>query len=712
VIARAALVLVALVATAAPARAESLSVLEEKSKAFYRLLDRGERERAAAEWPSLEKALSSTADGLQAQLDRMQDEITEADGDLDALYKSPRWRDTQIASLVVTYHLAWVRYQGAQLVGDKARRQQLLKQAAEGFSQFLILNEVPEIYAESLYGRGLAYLDLGDVAKASEDLEAAAKDPRTAAKAKVALAELRRRGGGGGPDAKAPAPDDPEVLVARLGDLIGRAAAGDAGAEKEASALARGLAARGGTWPARVQSVVVDKLGGGSPEGVHSSWGLLLLAQLAVDRNRCGDVAALTSASAAVNDAGHARNRPELLYLDAACRLNAGQQRAAADAFAALLKEYPDAPRAREAAYYRFRALDVARASDRALDPEFAQSLDLYLSRWGKAEGAGEAHFLRAELARQRGDCTAAATEYAQVTSGPYAARARLGALECRAAGVAKASPEARRALLDDLRAYVRSTPAKGDDAPQVARAALMGALVAAASTPPDHAAVVELTGGFEQRYPDAKSLYPRVREARLRARIGLGQVNEARADLEAYLAEPDPDGERRKTLATIGRELATQAERAGPEQGAAAATAAREVYRALLRDGGGPGDRIVLADLELRAGDAKAARALYEQALAAEPSSAEALRGAARAAAVAGDGAAALDYWKRVVEGSTTGGTAWYEARLAQVTLLAGEGHRSEACEVIRLSRGHATSAGADALDGRLRQLEPEVCR
>ena len=529
----------------------------------------------------------------------------------------------------------------------------------------------------------------------------------------MALAELRRRGGGGGPDAKAPAPDDPEVLVARLGDLIGRAAAGDAGAEKDASALARGLAARGGTWPARVQSVVVDKLGGGSPEGVHSSWGLLLLAQLAVDRNRCGDVAALTSASAAVNDAGHARNRPELLYLDAACRLNAGQQRAAADAFAALLKEYPDAPRAREAAYYRFRALDVARASDHALDPEFAQSLDLLPVALGEGRGRG-----RGAASCVRSSLASAATappprpSTAQVTSGPYAARARLGALECRAAGVAKASPEARRALLDDLRAYVRSTPAKGDDAPQVARAALMGALVAAASTPPDHAAVVELTGGFEQRYPDAKSLYPRVREARLRARIGLGQVNEARADLEAYLAEPDPDGERRKTLATIGRELATQAERAGPEQGAAAATAAREVYRALLRDGGGPGDRIVLADLELRAGDAKAARALYEQALAAEPSSAEALRGAARAAAVAGDGAAALDYWKRVVEGSTTGGTAWYEARLAQVTLLAGEGHRSEACEVIRLSRGHATSAGADALDGRLRQLEPEVCR
>src|SRR5262249_6237825 len=157
----------------------------------------------------------------------------------------------------------------------------------EGFSQFLIVNEVPEIYAESLYGRGLAFLDLGDQAKAMADLQAAADDPHTATKAKAALAEARRRTSGGKTE---PPENDPETLLTHLGDLLPRAADGDAAAEKDATTLARGLAARGGTWPARVQSTVVDRLGGGQVSDVRSSFGLLLLAQLAVDRNRCPDV--------------------------------------------------------------------------------------------------------------------------------------------------------------------------------------------------------------------------------------------------------------------------------------------------------------------------------------------------------------------------------------------------------------------------------------
>src|SRR5581483_8708975 len=177
-------------------------------------------------------------------------------------------------------------------------------------------------------------------------------DPRTAAKARAALAEARRRASG----QKEPAAEDPEALLARLGDLVSAAAAGDLAAEKDATALARGLAARGGPWPGRVEQRIASSLGDGKPTGVRSSYGLWLLAQLAVDRKRCADVAPLAEASAGVHDAGRARHRPELLFLDAGCRLNAGRAREAADEFATLLREFPDAPRAREAAYYRFRA--------------------------------------------------------------------------------------------------------------------------------------------------------------------------------------------------------------------------------------------------------------------------------------------------------------------------------------------------------------------
>jgi hypothetical protein len=94
------------------------------------------------------------------------------------------------------------------------------------------------------------------------------------------------------------------------------------------------------------------------------------------------------------------------------------------------------------------------------------------------------------------------------------------------------------------------------------------------------------------------------------------------------------------------------------------------------------------------------------------DPTSAEALRGAARAAAAAGDADGALAYWRRVLDGSPTGATAWYEARLAQVTLLKDTNRKAEACQILRSSRGRATSTGGDQIAKRLQALEPEVCR
>src|SRR5439155_119037 len=368
---------------------------------------------------------------------------------------------------------------------------------------FLLVNEVPEIYADSLYGRGLAFLELGDTAKAIGDLSAAAETPQVGAKARAALEEARRRASG----RKAPAEEDPEALLAHLGELVPRAAGGDAAAEKQATALARGLAARAGPWPARVSSLVAEKLGGGTPAGVHSTYGLFLLAQLAVDRGRCDDVPPFADASEAVHDAARARLRPEILYLDAGCRLNTGQARAAAERFATLLREFPVSGHARDAAYYRFRALDVARASDASLTPAYEQALD---------------------------------------------------------------------------------------------------------ATPPDQGAVVALLDGFEKHYSDAQELHPRALELRLAARVATGQLAEAARDLEAFLALRTDAAERRGTLARLGHALATRAERAAPAEQAPALALARRVYAVLVRESGDASNRIVLADLDLRAGDAPAARALY----------------------------------------------------------------------------------------------------
>jgi tetratricopeptide (TPR) repeat protein len=704
------LALLALLLLPRKGAAVELADLERRAKAFYDLLERGQKEQAAASFPELEKALQGALDELQDRMDRMRDQVMEHDGDVEALYREGRWRDPEVASLVVTYHLAWVRYQGAQLTSDQKRKNALLDRAIEGFSQFLVVNEVPEIYAESQYGRGLAFLDLGNLGQAREDLEAAAKDPRTASKAKAALGELERRQTG----KKAPAVDDPEALLARMTDALPKAA-GDPALEKDTTELARGLAARGGDWPRRVDAAIASKLGDGTPASVKSTYGLALLAQLAVDRGRCGDVAALADASTALRDPSRARHRPELLYVDAGCRLNAGKARDAAQVFDTLLQEFPDTPKARDAAYYRFRALDVARANDPSLGAAYEAALVAFATRFAKDDAAGEARYQLGELRRARGDCGAAEPEYARVTGGPFAARARLGSLECAVAALVKAgkdaTPDARRALLERLRAFVRDVPAKGPDEQPVARAALMGGLVAADARPPDPAAVVEFLDRYEARFPQVKDWHATAVQRRLTARVALGAFADAGRDLDAFLANA-ADADRRRTLDDLGRTLQKQLDGGDPARRAAALTLARKVYSALVASGGETADRVALADLELRADDPTAARRLYDDALAKDPGSAEALRGAARAAAALGDRGGAFARWKQIVESSPTGGTAWYEARIEQVKLLLADGDAKQACEVARLSAGKSTTTGGDQLDKQLRQIAAGSCR
>jgi TolA-binding protein len=695
---------------ASPAQAQ-LGDLERRAKAFYDLLERGQKEQAAAVFPDLERALSSAYQELQDRLDKMRDDVMERDGDIEGLYRESRWREPEVASLVITYHLAWVRYQGAQLTTDTRRKNQLLDKAVEGFSQFLVVNEVPEVYAESQYGRGLAFLDMGNYAQAREDLEAAAKDGRTASKARAALAELERRQGGKKTPA-GPPPDDPEALLAKMTDALPKAAT-DPATEKDVTQLARGLAARGGEWPKRVEGAIATKLGKGTPTSVESTYGLFLLGQLAIDRNRCADVAPLADASANVKDAARARFRPELLFLDGGCRLNAGKQRDAAEGFAKLLQEFPDAAKARDAAYYRYRALDLARANDASLTPAYDEALTTFVTRFPKDDAAGEAHYLLGERRRADGDCAKADAEYARVTGGPYAGRAKLGSLECAVGALVKAgknaTPEMRTSLIERLRAFVREVPAKGPDEQAVARAALIGGLVASDAEQP--AVVVEFLDKYETRFPQQKEWHATAVQRRLAARVALGQFAEAEKDLDTFVASTSgPD--RRKTLDDVGRVLQKELDGDDEARRKAALALARKVYAALVADGGETADRIALASLEVRAGNPADARKLYDEILKTDPSSAEAMRGAARAAAATGDRAGALARWKQVVETSPTGGTGWYEARLEQVKLMLGAGDKAQACEVIRLSAGKSTTTGGDQLDKQLRAVGATECK
>ena len=689
--------------------AASPAELERRAKAFYELLARGKTSQAKSTWQPLEREIAAKVDELQDRMDGMRETVIDQNGSLESLYRSQRWRDPELASMVLGYHLAWVRYQGAQLTDDKAVKRRLLRKAADGFSQFTIVNEVPEIYAESLYGRGLAFMDLGQYGNAIADLEAAAADRRTAGKARAALAEARRRASGAKPVKKPPGPAD---LLERLRAMLPRAT-GNSNTAKEATELARGIAANGGTWPTRVDDTVTETLGDGSRASVRSSYGLYLLAQLSIDRRRCRDLPSLVATGAAVHDAGRARYRPELLFMNAGCVLNAGKPKEAAALFDELLQEFPKSSRSQDAGYYRFRALDTARADDPMLDGAYREAAESFIERHPGTKRASEARFHLAEDLRAARDCEEATELYAAVTTGGYVTRARLGILECEVGGLGPDSPADERVRVrTDLEAFVKDTPTKGSDAAAVARAALLAALVAASSKPPASDVTVRMLSDYETRFPEQTEWHAMVRETRLEALLALGRLDDARVDVEGVAAEPLAP-ETRRLLARVGNDLVARAERApeGDPEGEQAAALAYTIFVALAADGEDTGDQLILANLELRAGRADEAGALYEAVLAQEPDSSQARRGAARAAAARGDHQAALGHWRAVIQTSAPGGTGWYEARLAQIDLLVADDRRDTACDLLHRSLGQATTTGGDVLEKRLRVREAEIC-
>lgn len=686
---------IGLLALVAGGRAFALdtSTLEQRANAFYDRLGRGDTAGARAAFPSLEQDLARAIESLQDTMDAQREALIERDGDLEALYESMAWRRDEVAALVLGYHLAWVRYQGAQLTGDAAKKKQLLRKAVEDFGQYTAAAEVPEIYAEALYGRGLALMDLGQYRDAIEELGTAASLPRTATKAKVALAEAKRRAAGGKPTT---APDPAEQLE-RLRTLFAQAAAApDKGGE--AIEFARGLAAQGGEWPARVGGVLRDL--------PPSSVVLAAQGQLAVDARRCEALPALVAAGSALRDAGRDRWRPDLLFLHAACVLNAGKQAEAAALFAEIGKEFPSGPRAEEAAYYRCRALDVGRHDDPALAADYEPTLRAFLERWNKSARAGEIRFLLAELLRERDDCAAATPLYAQITAGEWATRARLAVLECRVEGLGPDDAAGRAAVLQDLQGFVTSTP-KQTDARTLAKASLLGALVAARQKPPDDAAILAFLDDYERRFPQEDAWHDTARRVRLDARLRAGQYEQAEADVDGLLAQAK-DPATRKAVARIGRDLMRR--NAGDPSKSAAI--ARKIWMALAADGSDLQDRATLAELELAAGNAAEAKRLFEAVLAANPGSAQAQRGAARAATALGEPDAAMAHWRQVVEQSTLGGTAWYEARLAQFDLLVAGGHTAEACDLARRAAGQSKTTGGDVLAKQLAEHAQAACR
>jgi tetratricopeptide (TPR) repeat protein len=727
-----------------------IDALERETRSFLVMPAGG---AASATGTALVDQLGRVHGGLTAYLDATRAAALDRDEDPTALLKSPGFRDREVLALTALYYVSWARYRQATLLpAEAATRRDLLTQAIRGFTDFVFVNEIPDLYGDCLYGRALAFQALGKQQNAIADLEAILElGPRhpTHARAKVARDAVRA----GKPIALDAGGDPTATRIARLRELVGKHGAArtpTAGgvardryaAQDEALAIARTLAGKNDEHRARVTEILDAATPPGAPPGAFVDF---LRGDLAADRGDDVDARSHYARVATAADADAAHYRARASFEEAAAAFRLKDYAAAAAGFDATLAAAPADTEAERALYFKAKALeamvtdgtiappDAAKAAGSAQGVEpHAAALAAYLDRFPRGPHAPEVRYRLAEIEFQRGRCSAAVLVLANPTgTDAWNLSGRFLALQCAADAVERArrapgagaadteyvaARDAARALSQDA-AGLKDPERAGIGA----KAALLGALLAATATPPRSDDVVLLLDGFETRFPESVPLTGDAIALRIVARARGGDIDGARTDI-ARLAARDPKvDDRAARIRQVGRELLLEADRAPATERATWLRLALSAYGALdaapVDDGADkpattPADLAVLGRIALDLDDPAAATAAYARLLTLDPESIEGLRGAALAAEASDQSAAALGLWDRLGARSTAGETLWYESTLHAAQIEERLGRSTDACARLRRVRtAGAPAATPGSAAAPLNELERRVC-
>ncbi|MCK6555299.1 tetratricopeptide repeat protein [Candidatus Binatia bacterium] len=649
-------------------------------------------------------------------LERMARKVMDEDGDLEALYETQPFRDAQVIASAALYYLNWLSYYGARLY-DGPRRKALLEQAQRGFSEFATGDRRSDLLVESLLGRGLCYLELGEAALARRDLEAVIADakasPERRNKARLALLDAAVQAGNTAEAlrmsdeilAAGARTDENVVRFLRLRALMAAARRGT-GAEAEryrqqALVLMEQLRRAGAGWDERVSALL--QTGVDNPEQwaakATSPFAQWELARMLAQKNDYKAAAPLLEAVVASDDPQVRPNRREAQYMLGLAKFQAGEYVAAADLLDAALAEGTPAYGA-DAAYMRFKALEaeVAKQPTPEITERYGHAIRDLLARYPDHRSVFEAQFRLGELLQAQREFAAAVDAYAAVRGEPMLQlRARFATLQCQfellgAAGDGTDPAAQRRVRLEaigrDLESFAQEAAALEKSAgrtaapavqPMQAKVAIMRAVYAKLLPGDRGAEVLRALAGFETSYPEEKDLLPQVVRLRLEADQRLGRFAEAQSEVATHGAVL-VGGLGRQGIEELAvgfiREGARRRAREGDGVNDAAQKVALGLYELLADGADGSGKTaLTMARLYETTGDLKKATDLYNEVQQKGPSPA-ALRGLARIAEAEKRPAEAIERWRQFTALARPGDAPWYEGQyeLARTTALSGD--------------------------------------
>lgn len=735
---------------------QQVAALGELTLAFIELSDSAARSGTeAAQRGALRGAFEAIDGPLDAiystrarALEQLTRTIMEEDGDLEALYETADFQQSQAVAAQALYYRNWLRYYGGR-VSDGARRKELLTAAEKGFSELAVGDQAPDLLSESVLGRGLCNLELGHTDAALRDFKLVIEDKRVSperqAKARLAMLDAYLRAGrtadvlryadevlkSGG----VPARDVNLVRFVRLQTLFDAAdKAKGAEAERyrrEATAAMDSLRAAGPGWRDKVDALMVAHVDdpaawAGKADTPKLKWEL---ARLMLARNDYDGATPLLREVVASDDAAVAGVRGEALYWLGVGRFRADEPLAAVADFDAALAASPAAEWAGEARYLRFKAFESLLAhpeADAALLPRYEAALQEFLAEHPSHPMASEARYRLGESRQGGGEFEAAIAAYEMVQGDPaLRLRARFGTLQCRFELLkGDGEPSARAARLEAIGADLDAVDAlaaevakaqAGDVALQElqAKATLLRAVYLSLRGPGGDEAVVALLADFDTRFPQQTALWPQAVRLRLGALAALDRFADAEAAVQqhgaALRAEQRPealDG----LAATFSRAAARRRNEGDAAGSEAAARTALALY-ALVGDGGGVKQQLAMANLRATTEDWAGAAAIYREVLAADPKSLVALRGLARAEEAQGRRAEALAHWAAYGASARPGDLPWFQAEYQQARLTVAQGDARAACA--RLTKLRPAMPGLTDLDlkRQLTELYEQAC-
>ena len=743
----------------AAAQQRAVERLGKLSLSFISLCDRtsnagGEgrdRDALVGAYQAIAAPLDDIYDRNSSNLERMAKQVMDQDGDLEALYETPVFKEAQVVASQALYFLNWLHYYGARLY-DGAQRKELLEKAQRGFSEFAVGDRRSELLVESLLGRGLTHVELGNTEYALHDLQAVANDPQASperkSKARLALLDAQVRAGnvsealrlsdqllGSGERA-----EDNVIRYLRIRALLaGVKKSSGAEAERyrqQALSAMDQLRKAGPGWEEKVAALAQTSID--NPEkwadNANNPFARWELAKMLVQKGEYKQAMPLLEGFVSSSDAEMRKHHGEAQYFLGLAKFQAGQYQEAADLLDASLKD--DNPTyGADAAYMRFKALEavIAKNANADVTTQYERAVADYLSRYPNHKSAYEAQFRMGELLQAQHKFAEAVQAYAKVQGDPgFELRAQFATLQCNFELLQAADPRTpgntRDALtksigaglqrFDTQAADYEKRKATGDQVPlndMRAKVAVMQAVYAALQPTPNDQAILEALRDFEKKYPEQKDLLPQVARLRLSAYQRTGRYAEAEAEVKAH---------GQLLVASLGapaiEDLAVSFVRDGARRNgkgdAAANQAAQQValrlYEQLLSDTEGSGKaKLTLARLYENTGDLQKASALYAETLQANANSAAALRGLGRIAEAEKRLPDAIHYWQQLGKAVRAGDAPWYESNYEVARLTQAIGKKKEACDQLeQLKPAMPGLADAD-LRKKFDALYKQVC-